>query len=287
MALVMTVLVLTLLAVLGYAFSYSAAVNLHAARNAGDALRRECEAESALNYAMALLQADGGSGDFDTLEERWADPDLVVAVGEGRYAIRIIDEDRNLNVNAAVLPPKDPDEAVDLRPVLKRLVRRAGGGDGDFDALVAWVDPDKPLPMIAGLRAAPDLDPELFVTGEDKPALDGLLATHPDWINLNTAREELLDALWNDSEMTRAVMDRRSEQPFRSTSDIHVFLTGFTGSDAVEKSESLLDVQSRFFTVRVSPDTQGAAEGLSALVSRTEGNVHILNVRRDFQEGTP
>ena len=58
----MTVLVLSILVVLGYAFSYSAGVYGSTARNARDALRRECAAESALNQARAMLCAHGGAG---------------------------------------------------------------------------------------------------------------------------------------------------------------------------------------------------------------------------------
>ena len=72
----MTVLVLSILVVLGYAFSYSAGVYGSTARNARDALRRECAAESALNKAMAMLRANGGAGRFDSLDQPWAADNL-------------------------------------------------------------------------------------------------------------------------------------------------------------------------------------------------------------------
>lgn len=72
----MTVLVLSILVVLGYAFSYSAGVYGSTARNARDALRRECAAESALNKAMAMLRANGGAGRFNSLDQPWAADNL-------------------------------------------------------------------------------------------------------------------------------------------------------------------------------------------------------------------
>ena len=97
----MTVLVLSILVVLGYAFSYSAGVYGSTARNARDALRRECAAESALNMAMAMLRANGGAGKFDSLDQPWAADDLSVRIGTENVLIKIVDENRKLNVNRA------------------------------------------------------------------------------------------------------------------------------------------------------------------------------------------
>jgi len=286
MVLVMTVLVLSILLVLGYAFSYSAAVNLSAARNARAALQRECEMESALNYALAVLQADGKEGAFDTLDEAWSKDDLHIEVANNLYVVRIVDENRKLNLNRAVLPPGDAEGMIDLRDVLKRLLHSAGGRDRDFEALVAWVDPSRPLPLIAGLNRVPNLDPQLLQPRENEPPLDVLLATHPAQININTASEALLDALWADADITRAVLERRTREPFRSRSQIRPLLQEFTDSEPILKSDSFLDVQSDFFTVSVLPAAEVGHERLTALVKRTGDTVQVLNVLRNIAEGS-
>ena len=218
----MTVLVLSILVVLGYAFSYSAGVYGSTARNARDALRRECAAESALNMAMAMLRANGGAGKFDSLDQPWAADDLSARIGTENVLIKIVDENRKLNVNRAACRPADPTKGPDLRDALERLVESAGGSRSDFDAICAWIDPGtpgphddlapkSPLPMIVGLRRVPELRPDLFAQSAVKPQLDSLLSTHPARINLNTARREVLDALWGDPTITEQVIEQRQQ----------------------------------------------------------------------------
>lgn len=300
MVLILTVLVLSILVVLGYAFSFSAGVNRRTARNVRDALVRECAAESALNYAVAMLEADAKDNDFDSLDEKWADAELAVEVGSelprqpygglarrsygGSCSIQIADEDGKLNVNRAVLPPEDPEKEPDLRPVLKRLIRKAGGADRDFEAIAAWLDPAHPLPVMSGLRAAPDIEPELFEEESDKPSLDRLLTTHPQHININTAPEEVLDALWDDFGLTRSVLDRRETEPFRSLSEVQGFLNAAGVSEAGRKVTPLLAVKSEFFTIRVSHPGRGSAEDLTVLVRRMDRQVEVLHVRRGAKE---
>lgn len=301
--LVVTVLVLSILLVIGYAIAYSAGVNLHAARNGAEALRRETEAASALNYALALLQTDAESSQMDALHESWAAEGLSVQVGGSRYAIRIIDENRKLNVNRAARPPAEPAKAADQGPVLRRLIINLNGSGRDFDAICAWINPDKtgpnsadapkkPLPMIAALHAIPALSPDLFVAEENKPALSDLLATHPEHININTASERLLDALFGalfkDSDLAGQVVDRRKSAPFRTLSAVRKFLTDRLPSKNVEPLLALLGVKSDYFTVRVTRRAAGkdGGEALTALVSRTDG-VQVLSIQRVPKEEFP
>ena len=284
MVLILTVLVLSILIVLGCAFSFAAGVSWRTARNARDALRREVAVESALNYAMALLQADAKDNDFDTLDETWAAQDLSVEVGGETCSIRIVDEDRKLNVNRAVQLPEDPEKNPDLRPALKRILQKAGGGDRDFDAIADWLDPEHPLPVISGLKAAPGIDPQLFEDKIGNPAIDCRLTTHPTHININTATEEMLDALWNDFSVTQAVLDRRDSEQFQSQAQIIQFLNTSGASEAVRATAPVLEAKSKFFTIYVSLAKGSGREDLTALVRRNGSQVEILHVRRGAME---
>jgi len=284
LVLVLTVLVLSILIVLGCAFSFAAGVNRRTARNARAALQRESAVESALNYAVALLQADAKDNDFDTLEETWAALDLSVEVGGEICAIRIVDEDRKLNVNRAVQLSEDLEKNPDLRPALKRILRKAGGGNRDFDAISGWLDPEHPLPLIAGLRAVPDLDPQLFEKTVGKPAIDHWLATHPTHININTASEEVLDALWEDFGMTQAALDHRASEQFKSQAAILQFLDTVGASEAARATTPMLEVKSQFFTIDVSLTGGNGREDLTALAKRSERQVEILHIRRGAME---
>jgi type II secretory pathway component PulK len=296
--LVITVLVLSILVVLGYAFSYSAGVYGSTARNARDALRRECAAESALNKALAMLRANGGAGKFDSLDQPWAGGDLSIQIGTENVLISIVDENRKLNVNRAACPPADLTKDPDLRDVLERLVETAGGSRSDFDAICAWIDPGtpgphdnlapkSPLPMIAGLRRIPELRPDLFAQTDAKPRLDSLLSTHPRRINLNTARREVLDALWDDPTITQQVIDQRQRQPFQSDADVAQFVQQLdTASSDQNILTQALCAQSDYFTVTVTP-ADGPNEGLEALVRRTEAATEVLYVTRVPKEVAP
>ncbi len=293
----MTVLVLSILVVLGYAFSYSAGVYGSTARNARDALRRECAAESALNLAMAMLRANGGAG-YDSLDQPWAAEDLSAMIGSEKVRIKIVDENSKLNVNRAVKAPADPTQGPDLRDVLERLVEIAGGGRSDFDAICAWIDPGtpgphddlapkRPLPMIGGLRRIPELKPDLFSEAALKSPLDSLLSTHPARINLNTARSEVLDALWDDPEVTQKILEQRKAQPFRSDAEVAEFIRQLdpdaAGTGVLTQD---LSVQSDYFTVKVTP-SDGPNEALEALVRRTGAATQVLYVKRVSKEDAP
>ena len=287
MVLVITVLVLSILMVLGYTFSYSAGVNLSAARNARSDMVQRFATESALNYALGMLRADARIDKTDTLDDAWAAERIVVEVDGEEYAIGIVDENRKLNINAAVAAPEDPDKSYDLAPVLRRLVREAGGSEQDSDILVAGVDPARPLPLIAALRGLPGIDLQLFEEDRDQPALDALLATHPKRINVNTASEALIDALWDNPGLTRSVLNRREATAFRDESDILRFLNGHLPPEDAERAATVLDAKSDYFTINVAPVVDGAAWELAALVHRGDGDVSVLSVQRVLKEAIP
>lgn len=284
----MTVLVLSILVILAYALSFSAGVYARTADNVRDSLRRECAMESALNQALAMLRTHTGT--FDSLDESWAAGDLAVEVGPEKCFVSIVDENRKLNVNLAARPPADGKQDPDLRDALERLVVLAGGGSQDFESICAWIDagrlgahdeqaPKQPLAMIGALRAIPELNPKLFVEDFNKPRLDALLCTHAARINVNTARREVLDALWDDPELVRQVTARREREPFQNDADVARFVQTLPPAVGREKLARLLSAQSDCFTVTVTP-VDGPGESLAALVRRTEGSVEVLYVVR-------
>lgn len=294
----MTVLVLSILVVLGYAFSYSAGVYGSTARNARDALRRECAAESALNKAMAMLRANGGAGRFDSLDQPWAAEDLSFQIGPENVQVNIVDENRKLNVNRAACAPADPTKGPDLRDALERLVESAGGSRSDFDDICAWIDPatpgphddlapKSPLPMISGLRRIPDLRQSLFTQTGTTPRLESLLCTHPARINLNTASSEVLDALWGDPTISQQVIAQREQQPFQSDGAVAAFVQGLdTASSGQALLAQALSAQSDYFTITVTP-ADGPNEAFEALVRRMDAGTEVVYLKRVSKEVEP
>jgi type II secretory pathway component PulK len=294
----MTVLLLSILVLLGYAFSYSTGVYGRTADNARDALRRECAAEAALNWAMALLCANSRAGNFDSLDQRWAADDLSVQVGTENVRISIVDENRKLNVNRAARAPADPTQSPDLRDALERLVETAGGNRSDFDAICAWIDPATPGPhddlapkspllTVAAVRRIPDLRPGLFAPSSSKPRLDSLLSTHPARVNLNTAPKEVLDALWDDPMISQQIIEQRQQRPFQSDGDVAQFVLQFNSAPAASNSlMRALCAQSDYFTVTATP-ADGPNEAVEALVRRSGDSAHVVYIKRVTKEVEP
>jgi len=281
----MTVLVLSILFVLAYAVSYSAGVNVAMARNVRGALAGETARESALNYALALLEKDGGENEFDTLDERWAEGGAATVDGM-EFNILIRDEDRGLNVNQATQPPNDPEKDVDLRDVLKRVVTAVGGEKTDYDVLMTACDAMRPVLFIEEVRGIAGLDERLFADEEGKPALDALLATHPRRINVNTAPPAVIEALWPDAGPGQELVRRRDERPFEDESELVEFVMSHSDEKYGERLAKVLSVSSDFFTVSVAPAT-GRGERLTALVRRGGPAAGLLLVRRMKLESQP
>jgi len=282
--LVLTMLVVSIFLLIGCAFAYSAGVQRRAARNARRELMRDCAVASALSYARALIEADAAEDDVDTLDDDWARDDLTVDVGGIVCTLRIEDEERRLNLNRALLAPEEPEKEPDLRPALKALLRAAGGGDRDFEALADAIDPDHPLPILSGLRAVPGLAPALFESSPTKPALGDLLATHPRSVNINTASEAVLEALWGPTGPVGAVLDRRASEPFRSSGEIRRFLDSSGAPEHVRRTAALFDVESDFFRVRIAPTGTAPGGGLDALIRRTGDGADVLWVQPANEE---
>jgi len=288
--LVMTVIVISVLLVLAYTLASASGVNLHLARNMREATEIDAGALSALHYAMALLSLDAGESDYDALGENWAQEGLSATVDGRVYGLAIADENRRLNVNRAARKPADPGKELDLREVLRRLVTNCGGDDRDYRAIVRRVggsigdQPSEasgggPLHFAEELQGGPGLSPGLFEEGWNRASLLEVVATHPARININTARRELLEALWNDPMLTERILERRKGGPFRSDEEIDAFLRDADVELYRTKSSRLLTAASDFFVVSVRLPGANTRRRLVALVRRDADAVRVLRTR--------
>lgn len=284
--LVLTVLVLSILVILGFAFSYGAGVNASAAANARETFANEAAADSALAWATALLDADLADGTSDAMSERWARDDLTVVVGGRKMAVRISDENRKLNVNRAAGPPTTPKDP-DLRPALKRLISNLGGSPLDYERLCRWVVPGasegrRPLLVIEGLAAVPDLDKGLLAGGRDKPPLSAVLTTVSDRVNVNTAGKDVLDALWDNPTLTQNVMNARRQAPFRDDAQVEAYLAKSMGAGDAVPAAAAVGVASEWFRIEARP--AGGRGGAMAIVRRTSAGAQTQSARRLSEE---
>ncbi len=276
MVLVLTVMVLAVLIVLGYAYAFNAGVSRRATLNAREAFLRAADRESVLAYAVALLEADGRNGETDTLEDPWAQ-ELLVRSPDGRsYTVRIRDEESKLNINAHVLRGRPEQNLL----ALERAVLAAGGTPEDVEHILGLATDQHPIPCMDGLRRSGLLPGALFEGRDGKPPLDELLATHPAWVNVNTASEEVLEALWQDAARARAVLEHRQTAPFTSRAEVQGLLQAEGEAEQERWLLALLDIESRYFRIRIQDAEAVRVPGaLEALVERSGDRVRILRVR--------
>jgi general secretion pathway protein K len=149
MALLVTLMVLVVLAVLVHRFTLATRVHLTAAANVRDQFQAECLAVSGLESAMAALRQDD-TPEVDHVGELWATyqgskdiPGLENV--EGAFAVSIQDESGKIDVNRIVrLDGATTDEFV--RGQIERLLDIFGvpsdKRDSLLDCLEDWIDLD-------------------------------------------------------------------------------------------------------------------------------------------------
>ena len=106
-ALIVTILIISLIVVLTLEFNRSMRSELYAAANLRDSIRLGCLARSGFNYALAVLFQDGLESDFDSPHEAWAGLEVLSATSamvyeDVRFSLRIIDHSGKIPVNQLV-----------------------------------------------------------------------------------------------------------------------------------------------------------------------------------------
>lgn len=282
--------VLVMIAV-GFAFSFSAALNLRAARNSREAMRLDNAAASALSHAMMMLVQSNGE-DRDTLDAPWAQEDLAVSVDGEEFLLVVEDEERRLNVNLAAWEPS-PGEGPDLWPALRRLVIACGGSEHDAAVLRNFASrplyalaegeetETRHLPLFSMLRYAPGLSPRIFAEEPGKPAIGSVATAHGGAVNVNTAPEEVLEALWGDAYVARLAVERRKSNDFVDAASVMAFLEDAKASAEAMEMTPALGVSSEHFTVTVR-HPGGAGRTWRALVRRSgNGALETLLIVRE------
>ncbi len=277
--LVMTILVLSVLIVLVYAFTYSAKIQLRIAQNAVEELRERAAAESALNYGLVLLEQDAREGTVDSLDEDWARPDIFVSVGDLDWRVEIVDNNRKLDVNRAFRMTGTLVEQI--AEAVRRAVASAGGSDRDWAAIRDWVDadstgpyeedaPNLPMLTIQSLWLVPSLDKDLLLPRSDRLSLEELLTSQGGSLNVNTASVEVLEAVLDDSRAADVIVAEREEQPFADRRSLDDLLEEILAPDEVKARAQLLGMVSKSFTISVWP-TEGSSRQSRRAVVRREG----------------
>ncbi len=155
MALLITLLIVSLIMALTIQFNRSMRSDLYAATNMKDSLKLNYVAKSGINIARALLEYDGGENNIDTLHELWANNSLWAQFSEslfdeGSLATSVIDHSGRIQLNALLKRQADGKQVLndEQAGLLKRLLTSEDLGlsqeDAEqiIDAVADWMDSD-------------------------------------------------------------------------------------------------------------------------------------------------
>jgi general secretion pathway protein K len=328
MALVITLVIVTILTTLLVELTYSTQANVRMATTYRDDLKAYYIAKSGVELAIALLakdreedreKPDQGEKPTDNLDELWANLSLSVAgiqatetkpFGDGILGLRIIDEDRKINVNTILEEP--------FFSIFERLFADVADEEGssDFrDAIKDWIDPDDeetdpggaeslyytgldipypcknaPMDTISELRMVKGSEEAMKVVFEvpedeenetpEKLTLEDVLSAIPDakhhTININTAPAPVLRALHEDMD-GNPLMETLPNREFGSKADFLEYLNANFGITGLP--DKVLDVKSHYFTIESTGVVGEIEKNLRVTVYRTDSDIKVISWR--------
>ena len=312
MALILTILIVSLIVALTLQFNTSMRSDVHAAANLRDGIRLSSVAKSGFNYALAVLRQDASEGSVDSLQEAWADSKALSEnsaslFDEGRFDVQIKDHSARIQINHLV-DDQQPQQLVPAqRDILKRFLTQFDLEDEEADSIINaikdWIDSDSaeadefspsentyyeglqrpyecrnaPIEFLEELLLVRGITAELFYGTEEKPGIVNFLSPHGDGlININTADPVVLRAL--SAEMTDTMVDNMVEYREDEERDLSAIdWNGRVGVSDVPVENSLLTTTSTHFEI-VSKGSKGSmSKQVTGMVGRKDQELDILS----------
>jgi general secretion pathway protein K len=296
-ALVTTLLAVTLLTIAVVEFAYSSQVDYHLAYNALRSLQASSLARSGVNLAMGVLKKDGGSvSSIDSLGDLWARPLPPLPVGEGMVLVRVTDEQGKLNLNALRTPNGGIDQS--WKAVAEKLLVSRGLDSAVLDPILDWLDADHaPEPRGAErdyyTQQTPPTTPRngIFQTEGELGRVKGMTAqvrarlsdvvtvlpTSSFRINVNTAPADVLSAVFPevDQQVLAQFLATRGETPVPGATELKTRL----GLPPNSKADQMIGVRSDFFTIVALATVEPVSQALTVRVQRRARTVTPLSWR--------
>jgi len=311
MALIMTILVISLMVALTLQFNTSMRSNLQAAVNLRDAIKLGCIARSGFNGALAVLHEDASSGNEDTLREDWAHTKLFSEsasslFNEGRFMVEItdlsgkiqlsqlVDKDGNYNSIQKNLLIRflnflefdlDPEEIENIVDAIKDWIdidnetTRFGAEDDYYQALEKpYPCKNAPIEFLEELLFVRGITKQLVYGSGEKPGIAQYLSTQGDGkININTADILILRSLSDEIDQERAedmVAYRENEDNDLLDPKWYKNVPGMTD---VNIPDSLITTSSTYFKITSEGFKGSMRKKIEATVERKEKTLKILS----------
>jgi general secretion pathway protein K len=301
MALVMTLLILTLLVVTGLELNRAVRVEANLAGNFRDLTQSSYIAQSGVEIGRLVIQNDNPA--YDGLNEQWAQFESLSSFSqmlftEGSFTGRIVDENSKLNPNGLIdrFGNVDPKKMTQM----ERLLVFLDYNPSVLDAILDWLDPDDqrrpqgeendfyrkrktpysakngPLDYLGEMLLIKGVDASALYGSKERMGLKDFLTVYSDGrLNINTAGLIPLMCLAPevDRTMAQAVLDARREKPFEKTEDLRL-IPGW--NSVYPRISSEITVQSTAFSIEMIGSYREARTVIQAVLKREGTRTRIL-----------
>ena len=312
MALILTILIISLIVALTLQFNTSMRSDLHAAVNLRDGIKLGYIAKSGFNYALAVLLEDGSETDFDSLHDAWADSKALSEnsadrFDEGRFELKVSDHSGRIQINKLV---KEDGKSYNdnQKGLLTRFLQSFGLENEEVvnivDAIKDWIDADDdvtgfggaensyyqglerpysckdaPVEFLEELLLVRGITRELFYGTKGKSGIASYLSPHGDdgKININTAHRLVLRALSDeiDDDMVENMIDYRANED-NDLSKLN--LDERLGMGGVNINSALLTTSSTHFEITSEGFKGAMVKRVTGMVERKTGEpIQILS----------
>jgi len=308
MALILTILIISLIVALTLQFNTSMRSDLHAAANLRDGIKLGYIAKSGFNYVLAVLRLDDMS--VDSLHDVWADSkslskNSAAQFDEGRLEVKVSDHSGRIQINKLVNEDgKNYND--DQKALLTRFLESFGieGEEADniLDAIKDWIDADNevtrfgaekayyqalpepylcknaPIEFLEELLLIRGISKELFYGSEKSPGISDYISPHGDGnININTADRLVLsslsDGLKDNPDLVEDMITYRNDED----NDLNQINWDARVTYGFVDKPPLLTTSSTYFEI-ISKGFKGAmAKQVTGMVKRKEEGFDILS----------
>lgn len=310
-ALILTILIISIVVSITLQFNKSMWSNLHAASNMADAVKLRCIARSGINGGLAALYEDGLAGNTDTLREIWAVTSFLTnsessVFEEGEFHVNISDLSGRIQINEIVDKEGNYNDALKL--IFTRFLSLPEFGldiedvENITDAIKDWIDRDNettrfgaegsyyqslerpypcknaPFEFLEELLLVRGITRELFYGTTESPGISSFISIYGNGkININTASSMVIRSLSDEIDEDRAeeiIAYRGDEKNDLSDKTWYKTVPGMAG---VAMPDSIITTSSDYFTI-VSEGIKGEMKKkIYAAVMRDQRNIRILS----------
>jgi general secretion pathway protein K len=294
MALLLTLLVTIILAIVVLEFNYLIGVKAMLSSRIVDDIRAQAAADAGMQWAIALLlndalaDAEEAGGAFDAYDEEWAQ-EIELETDRSLTNIFVLDEMAKLNINRlitqATLEYQNDVGGKNEKMVqtFQRLFESFDLEPGLTDKIVDWLDENDeeepfgaessyyeglerpiqckngPMDSVEELLLIEGFDKETLYGTEDTPGLVEFVTVCGDEkgrVNINTASEEVIAAVLNSQSQAAMIVDMRAGDPFESAEDMTTRLPDLRLSEKFMTGSSFFSVSARSSFFAGSPGTE-------------------------------